>query len=639
MSTINEGVSIEPLQIKSERIPFILKQLGNEMLPEQFLREFTQNSIEAIQAAGGEGHIYWQNDPNFENAHGAPKLSIVDNGVGMSSEELMEYMDNLWESSKNQSLDGNFGIGARLASLESNPLGVVVQSWKHGKGNQITLITTTTTGPDKKITYGVRRMPSDNGEVSVEELDDAYRPTDQNGNTLIGDHGTKVTLLGTYDEANTMAPPNNVRHGQYWIIGNLNRRYRKFPNTISVFAPRLNNDYVSTHQQQLVGQETYLEDNAIDSGVLRMSTAKVHWWIMDELSEKNNSRTDNLYAAWERRGHIAVLYQNELYDSTTGPTRMARMTAFGIHSKRTRVVLYVEPLTDYKGITVASNLERTLVTIDGKPLPWEDYGAEFYRNMPTALKQFVEQDLDQEELEDLQEMRDKQDEHFRSLAIDFPKYVESKHGTEDTEFDQTEEVLVFERFGDGEHGPVNDPNANGAQPTNKRVTRTQKPSPNATKAVKVDRWERPKVFWVNSEDGSRDEGFMEDRMGSYSKKNNVLYLNADFRGLQSLVSRVTKFKAVGNDPLANHIITKVTRQVAEKVVVSHIFTGYALKGGKHWTDADINVIYSEESITASIMSDTLVYTELKTVVGRELAAHPQQIVNDVEDFYAENQSA
>ena len=625
MSTIHERVSFEPLQIKAERIPFILKRLGNEMLPEQFLREFTQNSIEAIEAAGGNGHIYWQNDPIFENEFGAPKISITDNGVGMSSEELMKYMDNLWESSKDQSLEGNFGIGARLASLEPNPLGVVVQSWKHGEGNQITLITTT--GPDGKTAYGLRRVPSENGEISVEKLDDAYRPTDQNGNILIGDHGTKITLLGEYDEDNTMSPPNNVKYGQYWVIGNLNRRYHKFSNTISVFAPRLNKDYVAIRQQQLVGQSTYLTDNAIDSGVLRMSTAKVHWWIMDEFSD---ARLDNWYAAWERKGHIAVLYQDELYDSTTGSTRMARMTAFGIHSKRDRVVLYVEPLTDYKGTTVASNLERTLVTIDGKPFPWEDYGAEFYRNMPTALKQFVEQDLDQEELEDLKEMRAKQDAHFRSLAIDFPKYVESQYGTDSTEFDQTEEVTVVKRFGDGEHGPVNVPHANGAQPTTKRVTRTQKPSPNAATAFKIDLWERPEVFWVRSEDGSRDEGFMEDRMGNYNKKNNVLYLNEDFRGLQSLVSRVTKFKDVTNDPLATHIITKAARQVAEKVVVSHIFTGYALKGGKHWTDADIDVIYSEESITASIMSDTLVYTELKTVVGRELSKHPQKIAAEIE---------
>ena len=599
--------NVELMSIDPEKTGFMLNLWASDVSADQFLRELTQNSIEAIQELPFEqaGNIYWQNDPEYEQQYKAPKLSIIDNGVGMSPEDLMQYIKKLGNSSKHQSIKGNFGIGARLAALKFNPLGVVVQSWKNGKGHQITLLEAS------ENQYGVHRVEGVTGFETVVELADEYRPTSSDGTRLIENHGTKVTLLGKWDGHNTMRPPDGVKHGQLWLVHNLNKRYFRIPKNITLTAPRLDHDYVLKSNQMVQGQEHYLNEHSIDSGRVRLATSEVKWWIVDEKTP---------FRAWEFAGHIAALYQDELYDPTTTSTRNARMSLFGIHSQKKRVVLYVEP--DIQG--VSSTPGRRALLLNGDPFPWEQIGAEFYSNMPSRLRKFIEENLDLKELENLQKMRDSQDERIKALNLNFPQYVESRKGVDESEMEDVREVTFVDRFGDGEHGPVNDVNGNGSKLTRKRATRTLKPSPNAKTVKEINQWQRPSVIWKSLEDG-REEGDLEDRMGRYTKTTNILELNADFRGFKDLIDRAIEFRGAQGDPSVQEIIRKAAKALVETVVVDHIVAGYRLQGSKHWDDDDIGTIYSEEAITASVMSETLIFKELKWLVGQELQQHPQGI--------------
>jgi hypothetical protein len=65
---------------------FIVDKLGQECAPLQFLRELTQNGIEAIMVVGGHGEVTWDVDwPRYE-LDGILKLSVTDNGAGMTGE-------------------------------------------------------------------------------------------------------------------------------------------------------------------------------------------------------------------------------------------------------------------------------------------------------------------------------------------------------------------------------------------------------------------------------------------------------------------------------------------------------------------------------------------------------------------------
>jgi hypothetical protein len=78
---------------------FMLDRLGKDCAPLQFLRELTQNAIEAVlRKPEPVGEIIWDVDwLTYELDDGLYKLSVVDNGDGMTGEELVHYINHLSE--------------------------------------------------------------------------------------------------------------------------------------------------------------------------------------------------------------------------------------------------------------------------------------------------------------------------------------------------------------------------------------------------------------------------------------------------------------------------------------------------------------------------------------------------------------
>src|SRR2546423_15272726 len=89
---------------------FLLDRLGQDCHPLQFLRELTQNAIEAIyRTAEKTGEVVWDVDwTSYElEQSGVFKLSITDTGDGMTGEEMVKYINQLSSSLQQQSLSGN----------------------------------------------------------------------------------------------------------------------------------------------------------------------------------------------------------------------------------------------------------------------------------------------------------------------------------------------------------------------------------------------------------------------------------------------------------------------------------------------------------------------------------------------------
>jgi len=210
---------------------------------------------------------------------------------------------------------------------------------------------------------------------------DAVKPAE------IGAHGTKVILVGTKMSDNTMAPPPDAASPSRWISKYLNTRYFQFPSEVTVKAregwenPRGDKD--RNVLRTITGQKPYLDQHATASGVQEVSGAKVHWWILkDEAAVSNNS------GFIESAGHIAALYQDELYDRATARAGTAFLQRFGILFGHRFVVLYVEPLPA-KGEPLTTNTARTTLLLNAEPLPWEDWAYEFREKMPKQLAEFV----------------------------------------------------------------------------------------------------------------------------------------------------------------------------------------------------------------------------------------------------------
>src|SRR2546422_5637051 len=107
--------SKETLPLTVRDIGFLLDRLGEDCQPLQFLRELTQNGIEAIgRTKGGQGGIVWDVDWTHYDLEGVYKLCIVDNGDGMTGDEMVRFINQLSSSLGKQSVQGNYGVGAKI---------------------------------------------------------------------------------------------------------------------------------------------------------------------------------------------------------------------------------------------------------------------------------------------------------------------------------------------------------------------------------------------------------------------------------------------------------------------------------------------------------------------------------------------
>jgi hypothetical protein len=308
------------MSMQVEETGFLVDRLGQDCSPLQFLRELTQNSIEAIlETPERRGEILWDVDwPTFANT-GIYKLSITDTGKGMTGNEMVKYINHLSSSSRAQSLDGNYGIGAKIAAATRNRQGLIYLSWQNGEGSMIQLWQDPQTGD-----YGLKQWEREDETFGhVLSLDDVVRPD------LIQEHGTRVILLGDRVDQDTMEAPPGAQNQTKWIRKYLNTRYFQIPDGIEIrvregwTADR--DDTKRNVTRKVTGQKPYLDEHAQASGRVPLTFAMAHWWLLrdDDAIHANSGQIAS-------SGHVAALYKDELYEMATGNAGIKRLQQFGI---------------------------------------------------------------------------------------------------------------------------------------------------------------------------------------------------------------------------------------------------------------------------------------------------------------------
>src|ERR1700730_13875299 len=94
----------KPLLMTVDKVSFLLDRLGQDCSPLQYLRELTQNAIEAVQRTGMRGEIIWDVDwISYDLGGGPMKVCILDNGDGMTGDEMIRFINQLSSSGSEQS--------------------------------------------------------------------------------------------------------------------------------------------------------------------------------------------------------------------------------------------------------------------------------------------------------------------------------------------------------------------------------------------------------------------------------------------------------------------------------------------------------------------------------------------------------
>jgi len=587
---------------------FMLDKLGQECAPLQFVRELTQNAIDAIATIDGNQEIIWDVDWPRYDLHGVFKLSVTDTGVGMTGEEMVKYINSLASSGRTQSFHDNFGVGAKVAAGSRNPHGLIYLSWKNGVGSMIHFWRDPRSG-----VYGLRQFEQPNGTFEYwGYVDDAVKPES------IKDHGTKVVLLGDTADQDTMAPLEGTPYPAFWLARYLNTRYFRVPARIRIQARSgwtLPRGDQHNFLREVTGQEVFLKDNSLAGGKLPLENATAHWWILKEKDEVSRMGLHNA------NGHVAALYQDELYEPTSpGRASITRLqSVFGIVFGFQRVVIYVEPVaTD----AVTSNMSRTQLVVRNERLPWEHWGNEFRERMPQEIRDFMAEVAAGAETSDhsaniwdrLKQVRDL----FR-----FPRYRVTPNGALHGDPSGLFAIQRQKRGNDSGAGRDGDTGSGG------NFQATEKESEDIYSLFLLEKSEKrvrqeegivaPRATWITQANGTRELGDLEDRAARYLPKTHQLLINADFRGFSDMVNRYTK--QYGSIPNAADVIRATVREWFEQQLVETILGLHALRasGSREWTSTDLDQAWSEAALTAAVMPrfhiDRIIRRELGSRLG------------------------
>jgi hypothetical protein len=602
---------------------FLLDRLAADCAPMQEYRELLKNSVEGIsrrildgttQTNNGkpyEGKIIFGIDHESldeEGGDGVTRMRLCDTGCGMTGHEMVRYLNKLAAGGKERFLDKNFGLGAKIAAGARNPAGLQYTSLVPGAkvGHQVMFWKDPDTG------YGLRQFQYDDGTYShVHEV--AYENLPQEIQDSGG--GTEVVMFGSVPNENTWQPPGWKTNT---LVKYLNGKFFRFPETISVQVP---NEKIwdakpgsSNMSRTVFGQKHYLDQLSTHSGTLEFDRFDIHWWLLGG---------DKAFSHAYTRGHVAILFQDELYALNTTKTMLY---AFGVGDAASRVVLYIEPKSAV-GYRVVPTASRSDIRINDEPAPWDEWAVSFMEKMPQAIdelrKSFHQNHDEQEEIaRELNEMR-----HLFELQAYTPsgKKKGFKGRVDDTgSHDIITESLTTRKKGTGEHpGP-------GPSPSLSKTLRRNKgtPTDEQVQLGTPTRLAIPNARWVSlaNHTRERDDEF-EDRAAIYIPPADELVINEDFRLFETMIERLREKHNAQHLPPLDEVIRNEVKHSYQLVLMEAVIGVRGFQTSPKWNPDDLyDRALSPEALTAVVQSRYQIWHHLNRRIASKVGRMQKDIL-------------
>lgn len=599
--------------MRVDNTTFMIERLAQDCAPYQYIRELTQNAFDAIQRKRqlgwrGEGIVAWDVDWTIVGANGVYKLQITDNGTGMGPSEIERYINRLSASTGIQSLEQNFGIGAKITAGVENPLGLVYKSWtdEYPAG----VFATLWKDSDANV-YGLKQYQIGDSFSHYAPLDSRVQKPAE-----MADTGTSVVLMGRSDEENTYLRPGQKFK---WLISYLNERYFELPENVTVKVREFQNADVANwpksadakmgegdggnQMRTIRGKRYFLEKYAESKGILKLTNATLFWFILPENFNVSGG-------IWDDKSAVAAIYQNELYEVKRAKQARAEMIHFGINYGFNRVVIYVQP--DISKLPVYSNTARSSLIVNGEGLPWTQWHIEFRENMPIEIREMMDKILLGADTGNYEENVKRRWREIKEL-FQLHKYRRTRSG----------DLNV-----DGMNTGGNERRLDGALNGRPRSSHGGSGGGNADlyaafistegdlgELVSKDS-NLPKTIWISAQEQTREVGDLEDRAARYVREENTIYINRDFRVFEGL-------RAAAADLYPHASEVEVKRSVEEWVslqLTEAVMGVIALQGSSEWSDAaTIDNALTPESLTATVMpryaTFSLIKRQLSQLVG------------------------
>jgi hypothetical protein len=558
-----DAIGFKPTSVNVHGLTALIRNLGRDCTPDQFMREFVQNAIEACQRTGlPDRRVLIDYHHGIQAHSGIYKLSFTDNGDGMSLEQMNNLLNSISSSGGAGNTFENYGVGAKISSLTRNHFGVQYESWKDGEGHCIIIRYN-----PKYDVYGIQGFPDAEGKVQYHRIISAAQRPD-----FVDGHGTRVTLFGNTLEQDTMAPPWGINDDKNnWLTNYLNRRYFDLPEGIAIDV-RQGYDQAKSNPalhvlRRLEGFKDSLNLHAYQHGSLALSDAKAHWWLLNADSPI--------------KGHSALLNQGELFN--VEGDRSNRLTHFGILLGRDRVVIIIEPQE------ATQNIARThLRKPDGSEFSWHAWQDEFRTKLPPEIQAYLESLLSQrnkasssraiqKRLMSLKSLYDLCG--FKPLMVNAP--IENLKDDEPVSLDALRDDRAMDLITPPESSepPPPPPPSQSMQPSDK-----EEPQENYF----------PRVEWTTEAQSPQLTG----RAAEFIEYSNIILANQDFKGFQDLFTYFADNYALSDERTKS--VRHTILENAEQALMEAVAGVLSLRDEPQW-GGQYHQALTKEALSAVVM--------------------------------------
>lgn len=588
--------AVTALQVADE--DFLVASLIERCPKSMMIRELFMNAFEAAQHAPVGRRLV---EVSAMPMDGGDKLVIWNTGRGMDDHELLQICNIAASIGKEKSLTGNFGMGAKVASLPSNQRGMRYRSCKNGRVHEVILC-------KRDGVYG-RLRRNDPETDSYFEVLDVTDIAEQDGRSL-GEDWTEVVLLGNKPEQDTVRDPYNgdpEQDGQ-WLATYLYHRFYGLPDGVKVTLLKGTNKLDGNRQFEPIPErlrhfERY-ETVSLPNGI------KIHYLYDAQYNNTghNKSISGAIASAVSTCG---VVYKNELYDLSKGRQWTFEAPVFGVPFGAKHISIHIE-LPD--NFPVVSEAYRQFLQYQGGEqlrLQAKDFEGLVRENRPEWLIEIIHSFAPDSQTSD--EIRDELQRLLNQLRVRrvSPK-VTVQGATNVTPGAGPAASERADGVAGGGGGSESEPRS--TKPTDLSVVPT-----GAKRAEMFKNLERaPEIIPLHTDEDIDEKG-LKGRAARYVMEAGQLFVNMKYPAMAEMCAQLELEYAGANDP---ELMRSLAQRHAQDSMILRVgrTVVYALAKqlNKEWDQKALEAASSPESLSMAADNFADAMQNVRRAIGKAL---------------------
>ncbi|WP_060978625.1 MULTISPECIES: hypothetical protein [Pseudomonadota] len=562
--------------IKIADIDFTVSRQIEQCPKTMMLRELAMNAIEAAAKAPAGRRIVEIKGKAIPECGDTRKLTIWNTGPGMSSTELDHICDLAASLGKDMALEGNFGMGAKVASLPSNTLGMRYRSCRNGVVSQVVL------GKREGI-YGKVWIPI---EDSFEEVVDVTEQVAQELEYRLDEDWTEVVLYGNRPDQDTVADPydGDPKQDRQWITTYLYHRFYSLPEGVEL------NLHEGTHPRDGRRQFKPIPERADAFGRVEAVDVgdgiRIHY-LYDPAYQDGGHNKSISGSLTSSVSTTAIVFRDEMYDVRKGRKWAADAPAFGIPFGARHISVHVELPGNFP---VRHEPYRRFVQLTGgdqRQVVVEDFAELVFRNRPEWLIEIINS-LAPKSSASTDDLRKELQDLLNQLRVKTKSPREAEAGLHLVDDGGARGARPDHKDGSG-----GDSDRTPISPTDLIF------NPGGAKRADISKnlEQAPEIIPLRDPEQVEEKG-ITSKAARYVRETNQLFVNLTYSAVAAAQEDLGLRYATYEEP---EIVRELARQWAERLVMGRV--GYAVVYAqakqliREWTSDDVKKALEPESLS------------------------------------------